>query len=209
MKKSLLFGIIGLAAGVFTAHGQGYVTLDNYSSGINPPVTYWTLDPPFFDVPANGVSGAGGEGPLSSAWTVGLYYIGGTVSLIDPPGYGIPIAPLVLATGPGSTAVIGTQSVGGNPGYFDSIFSFNTGSTLNTTITAEVVVYPTVDGSYANATYRIHSAPFTMPTVAATSGSPIYVGDYMTPFTPSPEPTTLALTGLGLGTLLMFRRKNT
>jgi hypothetical protein len=213
MKKSLLIGAIVLASGASVSLAQ-YITLDNYFSGFDLPLTFGV------GVPLNGVSGAVAASgtPLNSNWTVGLYYIGGTIAISDPAGAGIPIAPLALGTGTGSTTKFDTQNAVGSPGYFGSIYSFNTGSTLNTTVTLEVVVWDSAAPSYATALYRVHSAPFTMPTVSATSPAQSDVGDYMQPFSVgemgdptyysvTPEPATLVLTGLGLVTLLILRRK--
>src|ERR1700690_3513492 len=152
MKKSILLGIIGLAAGVATSYGQGFILLDNYSS-YGPYVTYGA------NVPANGVSGALGSGGLNGSWTVGLYFAVGNLSLSDPMGTGTPIAPLALGTGTGST--IATYSSAFNfPGAFQSGAGFNTGAAPGV-ITAELVAYATADGTYANAAYRGHSIPFT------------------------------------------------
>jgi hypothetical protein len=205
MKKSVLLGILGLAAGMATSYGQGYITLDNYSSGANTTaITYGA------NVPANGVSGALGSGPLNTAWTVGLYFVGGTSGLSEAAGTGIPSATLALGTGTGSTAQVGVNTFG-NLGFYASVPAFNTGSILNTTATLEIVVYDTADGSYADAHYRGHSAAFSMGTVSASSGSPSYVGDFSSSafsVAPVPEPTTLALAGLGgLASLVALRRK--
>jgi hypothetical protein len=207
MKKSTVLGILGLAVAAASAFGQGYITLDNYMSGTDPIITYGA------GVPLNGVSGALGTvgAGLNNAWTVGLYWAPGTLALYDPAGCGMPNASLILGTGVGSTAAVAGFEVFGCPGYYSSISAFNTGSTANTTITLEIVVYDTAGGSYAAASYRMHSAAFTMPTFAATSPYPICVGDYM-PGTLSllliPEPTALALAGLaGLSLWLMRRKK--
>jgi hypothetical protein len=206
MKKSVLLGIIGLAAGVATSYGQGYIQLSNYQS-TSTLLTYGA------GVPANGVSGALGSGPLSTAWTVGLYFAPGQ-SITDPAGTGIPIAPLALGTGSGSTTPIGSPNAGGNPGYYASIPFFNTGLAAGATVTLELVAYPTIDGSYAGAGFRGHSAPFTETTVPVTSTTPPLTGVDMPgtlavlPVASVPEPTTLALAGLGgLASLIAMRRK--
>jgi hypothetical protein len=207
MKKSIVLGIIALATGAATSYGQGFITLDNYSSGLgDPAVVYGT------GVFANGVSGALGTvgAPVTSDWTVGLYFVGGTPSLTDPAGSTIPIAPLALGAGTGSTVEMTIENAGGNLGYFGSFAAFNTGVAAGAMVTLEVVVYDTAAGSYASALYRGHSAPFSMATVAITSPTPIYAGDFMPgqiSVMSVPEPTTLALAGLGGLALLAFRRK--
>jgi len=219
MKKSLLLGIVGLAAGMSTAMGQGFIMLDNYLNGIdnsvpsNLPITFG-----YGGVPANGVSGAVATPgtPLNSAWIVGLYFTSGNVAITDPAGNGMPASPLVLGTGTGSTANFASVLVFSTPGYFTSQIPFDTGFAPNTTITAELVVYPAASASYASALYRVHSAPFTMTTLAGNATTPHYVGDYVQPFSvgfdsatyvPVPEPTTLMLAGLGGLSLMLFSRQ--
>jgi len=200
---------MGLAAGAATTYGQGYITLDNYdTNGSQAPqlVTYGA------NVPANGVSGAVGSGGLSSAWTAGLYFVGGTSGLVEGAGNGIPSATLALGTGAGSTVPFTLQNAFGTAGAFASIGSWNSGSIANTTLTLEIVVYPTAAGSYANAAFRGHSAAFSMSTVTASSSTQALVNDAVGfgPFTVTavPEPTTLALAGLGgLASLVALRRK--
>jgi hypothetical protein len=194
MKKSVLLGIIGLAAGMATSYGQGYITLDNYTSGLNTtPITYLGT-------------------PLSSAWNVGLYFVGATTSagsgLVEGAGNGIPSATLALGTGAGATDTFASDNATGNPGFYGSSAAFNTGSTTFTFATLEVIAYN--GATYASSTIRGHSAAFTMATVTATSPTPIYTGDFSSSFivTAVPEPATLALAGLGgLASLVALRRK--
>jgi hypothetical protein len=205
MKKSLLLGIVTLAACVINIQGQGYILLDNYYNN-DPQFVYgWP------GVPINGVSGAIAPfgTPLSSDWTVGLYYIPGNWNFFDSPGSGLPFPALVAGTGLGSTAVIGAANAGNQPGYYGSIYYFNAGVAAGSTITCEMVVYPTSAGSYAAANYRVHSAPFTMTTVAATSVNPPLTGDFMPTFGwTTPEPSAPALVGLGsLCSLAVLRRR--
>ena len=206
MKKSLLLGVLGLVTVAAPSFGAGYILLDNYDShgGDGGPLItygYWA--------PANGVSGpVGTPGTgLLGGWTVGLYYALGTLSINDPAGMGMPDSHLTMATGLGSTALMYTSAFN-TPGEFYSPIALNVGGNAGGMITAEVVAYDTAGGSYAAAIWRGHSAPFTMPTGAAINPSLPLVGDYMQGFMIGmPEPTTLALGGLGGLSLLFFRRK--
>jgi hypothetical protein len=205
MKKKLLFSILGMAAA--TSFGQGYIALDNYNSnGGNggPLVTYGG------GAPANGVSGPPGTvgTGLLGGWTAGIYFVIGTPSITDPAGNGMPNAALALGTGPGSTVQF-QSTTGGIAGEFSAANSFAAvGSTVGGMITAEIVAYPTSAGSYANAFWRAHSAPFTMPTVANITLPRTYVGDHMQAFTVGiPEPSTLAFVCLIGGALLFVRRR--
>ena len=208
MEKALVLGLLGLALGTGSSYGQGYILLDNYNSAVFPLVTYGA------GVPIDGICGSLGTTGAAlagdnSSWTVGIYFVGGTQNPIDPPGSNVPIAPFSLGTGPGATVLVGNLNTSGAPGMFAAGLLFYTGSAANTTITAEIVAYDTAGGSYANALYRGHSAPFNMPTGLIGDAVPKYVGDYFTTFsvTGVPEPTTLALTGSGGLALLLFRRK--
>ena len=218
MKKSLLFGVIGLAAGMSTAMGQSVsvIYLDNYFSGSNLPITFG-----YGGVPVNGVSGAVATPgtPLNSAWTVGLYFAIANGTIVDPASPAMPASPLALGTGTGSTVNFASPNVGGTPGYFSSSDPFITGLAPNTTITVEIVVYDAAASSYASAGIRAHSDPFTMTTVAGNAIQPNSVGDHMQPFSigfdssayvpvPTPEPTTLMLSGLSGLSLILFRRRS-
>ena len=209
MKKSLVLGIVSLAAAAVTSYGQGYIWLDNYISG----GTLLVYGSDLFSgpsVPANGVSGPMGVigTGLNNDWTVGLYWAPSTVSLTDPAGPGMPMGPLVLGTGLGSTVSVAGPEAFGMPGYYSSMIAFNSGSTANTTITLEIVVYDTAGGSYAAAAYRMHSAPFSMPTAAAPSASVPGTGAYMPgQLFWTPEPSTLTLVGLGGLALWLMQRK--
>jgi hypothetical protein len=205
MKKSILLGVIGLAACAATSYGQGFVILDNYfaTGGL---VSYGDST-----TPANGVSGADGVlgTGLLSGWTVGLYYVLGTPVISDPPNSTIPIAPLTLGIGAGSSvAVYDTTGVPGQ--FFDGANFAVPGGVAGGTVTLELVAYDSADGSYAAAHYRGHSAPYTLTMQSGTAIPPTaQVGPAFSTFGVEvvPEPTTLALGGLGGLALLLMRRK--
>jgi hypothetical protein len=79
--------------------------------------------------------------------------------------------------------------------------------TAGTLVYFEVIAYQTGQ-TYASSTIRGHSASFSE--VLATGAIQPGTMDAMAPFsvfTAVPEPTTMALGGLGLASLLLFRRK--
>ena len=204
MKRSLVVGMLGLAAVAPSSYGQGCIWLDNYDSG-GPLVVYGS------HVYLNGMSGAFGAvgAGLNSSWTVGIYFVVGTPSITDPAGIGFPDSRLSLGTGAGSTAQVASSNVDGAAGCFLAAAYFDTGAPLGSVITAELVVYPTAAGSYAFAPCRGHSDPFVITPVAPASPQKPLVGDYFSGFSALwiPEPSTLALAGLGGLSLLLVRRK--
>jgi hypothetical protein len=191
MKKSIILGVLGLTACAAATYGQGFIALDNYSSAAHPTITS-ALQP------------AG----ITSGYTVGLYFALGTVAADAAAGNGLVNPLLALGSGQGATeSFIGAAY----PGEFVSSANFQataaTPGSGGTTVTLEVIAYN--GASYANSTIRGHSAAFQIPALAGTA-FPNFAGDYMSTFAVSavPEPTTLALAGLGgLASLVALRRK--
>lgn len=201
MKKSLILGVFGLVAAATSSFGApGYILMDNYNTS-GPNVTY-----------GPGGGGVVGTG-LLAGWTAGIYYAAGNVlSQVanDPTGFADPSSlggGLALATGPGSTAAFDGYPAY-SPGQFLALTALNVGGNAGDTLTAIIVAYN--GSSYLNSYERGHSAAFIMTSSPAISPTPHAVGNYMTGFSvPVPEPTTLALAGLGGLSLLLFRRKET
>lgn len=185
---------MGLAAGAATTYGQGFIALDNYDSSAHPLITYGA-----------GSGGTVGAGISGSQWTVGLYYASSAVTGDTSSGNGLVSALLSLGTGLGSTSTFLTGTLAGQ---FTASAGFQaTPAAAGGTVTLEIVAYN--GSSYATSLDRAHSAAFTMPALVGTS-FPDNVGDYMSTFsvTPVPEPTTLALAGLGgLASLVALRRR--
>jgi len=201
MKKSLILGLLGLAASVAASFGQGTINLDNYNFG-TATVTYGQGN-----IPANGVSGAaGGVGSgLQAGWTMGLYYVVGAPAIgadPNPNPVGDPstfTGGLALGTGTGSTAAFASSTFG-TPGKALASFGFavpGTSAAGGDTVTLEVVAYN--GASYAASGFRGHSAPFTLVTSVNTAQSPTAVGTAMSSFGVFivPEPSVFALAGLG------------
>ena len=188
MKKSLVLGLLTLAAGALSSYGQGIVWLDNYDSSTYNPVRY---------------SAEFGGGLVGAGFTVGLYYdptanqnITGSIAA-DPTGFADPStlnAAFIAATGPGSTASILSY----DPGYFSADRGFliqpDAAVPAQSRYTIMVVMYNGLN--YDSSTVRGHSAA-----VYVQDASPVYVfgGDIgldfpaNTPMIGVPEPTTLAL----------------
>jgi hypothetical protein len=211
MKKSVILGILGLTAGVVTSFGQGTIQFDNYNSNAgNGFLTTYGSD-----------QGANAGLGLSSSFTAALIYS---------------LSPIVdAASSLGNTALNGGFSQafqspdatsgttfmtaqfqttsGGVAGYFtgagaNNLFRLPTYTSGN--VYFEVIAYN--GSSYANATVRGHSAAFSETLATGTTLAGFM--DAQSPFSvfsvaAVPEPTTLALAGLGgLASLVMLRRKN-
>lgn len=201
MKRSFVLGILGLATAAVTSYGQGVIWLDNYQSS-GPQV--------YFGSPLGG-------GLLPAGFTAGLYYdptpnenIIGSIAL-DPLGWAIPTSlnpALVLATGLGSTApFIGY-------GYFTAGAPFliqpDPATPPQSSYTIMLVWYNGAD--YASSTIRGHSYPVYIQDTDPSEPLGADIGNFFPSgfiVYPIPEPTTLALTGLGCLALWLMRRKKT
>jgi hypothetical protein len=199
MKKSLKFAILGLAAGVNLSYADpGFVYLDNYLSTLNPLITY----------------GPAGDGPLGAGidntYTVGLYFGEGAFAASVPAdpdllSRSIPSSlyvSFILGTGSGSTA---QAEYAGVPGTFSASIAFQANSVVGGVSTFMVVAYK--GSSYDLSLFRGHSAAFEMTTKAGVALPPAWIGDFMPSFqvNGAPEPSTIAITGLGLVSLLFAR----
>ena len=189
----LTVGIVGVLVTTVSSQAQGYIVLDNYDVTPGNLITY-----------GGGAGGTLGTGIIGPQWTIGMYYAAGTVPVVlDPAGFADPLTlgPLTLATGPGATSSLWP----GLPGYFAATNSFSPpGSAGGETYTFVVVAF---NGStYDTSMIRGHSAGFTE---ALSPGIPNGMAQAMPAFSvigPVPEPTTIALGGLGVSILLLARR---
>ncbi len=118
---------------------------------------------------------------------------------------------LALGTGTGSTAGINDVRSPLGLGAFLAGAAWavpGTSGSGGETVTIMIIAYS--GSSYATANFRGHGTAFTMSTSASTSPSPAQVGNHgFTAFTINqvPEPSVLALSGLGGAALMMLRRK--
>jgi hypothetical protein len=182
MKKSILIAVLGMAACAATSYGQGYVVMNSYSANqaLGAITTY------------NGA-------PVSGSWTAELYFALGTVS--DSAGFGAPGGAFTAL--PASITPYGGAVADGYfqnttpiivPGYAAGPVSFevlaNGGSILYRS------------GAFTESALQTSAA--STPTVFGDNGP----GMPNITITSVPEPTTLALAGLGgLVSLVAMRRK--
>lgn len=191
MKKTLVATILGIAT-VASVMAQGSVKFNNYDAFTYAQITYGST--------GGGVQGAG----VNSTFTAGLYYSFGTVAwaggIADPTTGGF--------TANSIETVINSGSFAGLPGYFGGAVASIPGYTAATgAITFVVVAYNGDD--YASSSIRGSSQAFTLSSIA-TGALPVgSLGAGLQPFAVNavPEPSTFALAGLGLASLLIFRRR--
>jgi hypothetical protein len=216
MKKTLLLGILGLAASVATSFGQGTIALSNYSTSLTSATH--PLQDVIYGTGSGGTVGAkvANTSVAGGPFTAGLYWVTGSqvgAFAADPTGTALPTSlfsgtgTLALAAGLGATGGIGNADTG-TPGEYGPSGAFNPGVGAGVTITCMTVAYN--DGSYANATVRGHSTAYT---IATSSGvvNPFLTGVQETDggfsVLPVPEPSVLALSGIGAAALMLVRRK--
>lgn len=215
MKKTLILGILGLAASAVTSFGQGQVVLYNYTASLqvnsaNPQLVKYGAG-------SGGTVGAG----VNNSFTAALYIASVTGDnhtsfSADPTGIADPATlytgtgTFAAATGAGSTAQIANANVFGLAGQYAAANSYAAGLGQGVTVTVMIVAYNGTSYTSANTTDRGHSAAFTMTTSIATA-NPNLSGDSESDggfsVHPVPEPSVLALSGLGAAALMAFRRK--
>jgi PEP-CTERM motif len=186
MKKSIFIAVLGLAAGVASSYGQGYIAMNSYS--------------------ANSFAGflttlIGTSTPVDNTFSVELYYAMGTVS--DPVDQNSATSVKTPVTGLTALPSSITPYDANNDGYFQGATAIIPGYTGGP-ITLELVA--------SNPGWLGRSGSWTESSISAASTSLSIFGDNgVAPsfvVAPVPEPTTLALAGLGgLASLVAFRRK--
>jgi len=211
MKRSVLLGIVGIAASVATStYGQGFIALNNYVSSSVPG------SPPIMFGPGSG--GLLGTAINVTGFTLGMYIAPGTVTLPADPsagsGHNFGVsdpstlnAAFALGSGAGSTAAIADARVFNAPGAYSATASYQTG-TPGGTFTLVLVAYN--GANYDASAIRGHSLPFTMVASVGTAFPELTKNaetDGGFSVQQVPEPTTMALGGLGGLALLLFRRK--
>jgi len=195
MKKSLIAPILGLAVSVVSSHGQGSVFFDNYNSnaGAGAQITY-------------NAASTGLSGPIGG-FTAALYYELGTATA--DPGNDNAVVNVALsaltATGPNAGLTPAYPTSIGN-GYFSgpvvTIPGYASGA-----VTFEIVAFN--GANYQASAVRGRSGSFTETSLATGTTPAAYFANNPTfQVFGVPEPTTIALAGLGMAGLLAFRRRN-
>lgn len=192
MKKTLILGILGLAMGVATSHAQSSFEFGTYVGGnfIGAPISYGNTGVP-----------AGQEGKaLGSGFSATAQYS------IDAGANWVNIA--------GSATLFGTDGdLGSGAGYFYGGTPLLPSVAPNTSVLMRVTVANTITiGGFTAGQITGTSTPFSITVVDPSSPTqPNFGGTTYSAFTVSaavvPEPSTFALAGLGLASLLIFRRR--
>jgi hypothetical protein len=200
MKRSIFIAVLGMGSAA-VAFGQGKIDFSNYTSPSAPKVTFnanGALDP----VPGDaGLSvGSGVNAELA-------YYVGTSVS--DVP---TSLAQMTLL----SSSIVSFGLAGGDAngstyaGWFEGGVVTIPGVTSANNNFESFEVLAFVGSTYSGASYAGNSSIFQSPTTAtSSSGVPGFVPGSWQNFTVQavPEPTTLAIAGLGSAALLALRRK--
>jgi hypothetical protein len=202
MKKSIVMAVLGMTAAAASSYGQGSVFFSSYiaNAGVGASATYF-----------NGASGTAGT-LCGIPLTAQLYYALGTVSdPVSANATSIMSAVTGLGSLSGATAALDNSgaAVGGpGLGFFDGGTVLIPGYTSGA-VTFEVVV----SGTYLGQQFVGRSGSWTESSIPGPGLPAGSFGDHgvmpnMFVATTVPEPTTLALAGLGgLASLVAFRRK--
>lgn len=198
MKKALILGILGLAAAATQSFGQGNTIFDNYDASPYMPVMYGATH-----------GGLNGTGVASASYHLDLLYFIGTTAnpaQLTDLNLSVPIDPTKV-----------DFTVAANHGYIDpqgiTIPGYSSGP-----ITFEVEAWQTT-GANGGATFAASSdrgTSFLWQESSISAGSnpanfwsglPGPSGAALLSVNIVPEPSVLALSGIGAAALMLFRRK--
>jgi len=218
MKRALIAAILGVAGSVATTYGQGVILFNNYSSTPYNPVVYNSN-------PALAPAGLAGDNVNDSGVELQLFYALGTFGSVNSflTAAGSAVGTTFIDTGLNQTAGFGATGPGG---YYDdattiALAGWNASTAATATFYVEAFETTGIyagGGTYANSLLTGASGLWTETTAPTGSANgiqpssnppePFASGPPETVMTVVvPEPTTLALAGLGGAALLAFRRK--
>jgi hypothetical protein len=207
MKRALILGIIGVGAGAASSYGQGLVNFNNYGNSSSPTIKY----------AASNVPGGKANLTLGGSFAAELGFYDGVASSSGQLTWeAATITYFGIDNGPGMNPdPDGAKYTGWFSGPIANLQSYGwSSSQAGQTVTIGVEAFN--NGSYASASVRGFSGLIDIGEVsdAASAGwsiapTPGIVGTAGANFTVMnvPEPTIMALGGLGLAGLLMAQKK--
>jgi hypothetical protein len=196
MKKSIILSILGLTAAAVSSYGQGTIPFNTYnaSNSVGILTTY----------------GSGGNAGLGINSTFTGELLWSSVNIPDVATTG-PVAAGTQLTAGWNVGSVGTFNTGAASAGYITAPNLVITSAVGTSLYFEVVAF--TGASYASTGFSGHSATFTGSLVTGETPSDPNQINNLQPFSvynvvASPEPTTLALAGLGgLASLVALRRK--
>jgi hypothetical protein len=197
MKRIVIASVLATVSMALSSYGQGNFMFQNYNFGatsLDAPITF-------------GVSGTENGNAVTAGWGLGstfsvnfLYEYGTMTSYVlgqsDATTFAFGAAP----SGPVDNSSTFAGYFFGNVGVVDDPTAHYAGGSVN------IIIQAFNGSSYATSTWRAQSAVITTA-LATGTGTPTDLAFSGFTVVPVPEPTTLALAGLGGLALLMFRRK--